>query len=79
MATFVLVHPSWFGGWCWKKVTPILRGRGHEVCSRQRSPDSASERIWQAARSGLRLMSPIRDAAIQHRSGRSLRSGRTSR
>ena len=31
MATFVLVHPAWFGGWCWKKVTPILRGRGHEV------------------------------------------------
>ena len=31
MAPFVLVHPAWFGGWCWKKVTPILRGRGHEV------------------------------------------------
>ena len=31
MATFVLVHPAWFGGWCWKKVAPILRGRGHEV------------------------------------------------
>ena len=31
MATFVLVHPAWFGGWCWKKVKPILRGRGHEV------------------------------------------------
>lgn len=31
MATFVLVHPAWFGGWCWKKVIPLLRGRGHEV------------------------------------------------
>jgi pimeloyl-ACP methyl ester carboxylesterase len=31
MATFVLVHPAWFGGWCWKKVAPVLRARGHDV------------------------------------------------
>ena len=31
MATFVLVHPAWFGGWCWRKVTPLLRARGHDV------------------------------------------------
>jgi pimeloyl-ACP methyl ester carboxylesterase len=31
MATFVLVHPAWFGGWCWKKVTPLLRAQGHRV------------------------------------------------
>src|SRR5919197_1350618 len=31
MATFVLVHPAWFGGWCWKKVAPLRRSRGHEV------------------------------------------------
>ncbi len=31
MATFVLVHPAWLGGWCWKKVTPLLRARGHDV------------------------------------------------
>ena len=30
-ATFVLVHPAWFGGWCWKKVTPLLRARGYNV------------------------------------------------
>jgi pimeloyl-ACP methyl ester carboxylesterase len=29
--TFVLVHPAWFGGWCWKKVTPLLRARGYDV------------------------------------------------
>jgi pimeloyl-ACP methyl ester carboxylesterase len=29
--TFVLVHPAWFGGWCWRKVTPFLRARGHAV------------------------------------------------
>ena len=31
MATFVLVHPAWFGGWCWKKVSPLLHARGHAV------------------------------------------------
>ena len=31
MATFVLVHGAWHGGWCWKKVTPLLRAAGHEV------------------------------------------------
>ena len=30
-ATFVLVHPAWFGGWCWKKVIPLLRARGYDV------------------------------------------------
>lgn len=31
MATFVLVHGAWHGGWCWKKVTPLLRAAGHDV------------------------------------------------
>ncbi|HEY5846366.1 MAG TPA: hypothetical protein VIT42_06215 [Microlunatus sp.] len=31
MATFVLVHGAWGGGWIWKKVIPILRAVGHEV------------------------------------------------
>jgi pimeloyl-ACP methyl ester carboxylesterase len=30
-ATFVLVHGAWHGGWCWKKVTPLMRAAGHEV------------------------------------------------
>jgi pimeloyl-ACP methyl ester carboxylesterase len=29
--TFVLVHPAWHGGWCWKKVVPLLRARGYDV------------------------------------------------
>lgn len=31
MATFVLVHGSWQGGWCWKRVVFLLRRAGHEV------------------------------------------------
>ena len=33
MAMFLLIHGAWHGGWCWKKVTPLLRAAGHEVCT----------------------------------------------
>ena len=29
--TYVLVPPAWHGGWCWKKVKPLLQERGHDV------------------------------------------------
>lgn len=31
MATFVLVHGGRHGGWCWRKLDPLLRSAGHEV------------------------------------------------
>ncbi len=31
MSTFVLVHGAWHGGWCWKKVVPLLRNVGADV------------------------------------------------
>lgn len=31
MATFVLVHGSCHGGWCWRKITSLLRKDGHDV------------------------------------------------
>jgi len=31
MATFVLVHGAWHGGWCWQKVIPFIEEAGHEV------------------------------------------------
>jgi pimeloyl-ACP methyl ester carboxylesterase len=31
MATFVLVHGAWRGGWCWKRVRRALQQQGHEV------------------------------------------------
>jgi pimeloyl-ACP methyl ester carboxylesterase len=31
MATYVLVHGAWHGGWCWRHVVPLLRARGHSV------------------------------------------------
>lgn len=31
MVTFVLVHGSYHGGWCWRKIVPALEGEGHPV------------------------------------------------
>jgi pimeloyl-ACP methyl ester carboxylesterase len=31
MATFVLIHGAWHGGWCWRKVEPLLRQSGAQV------------------------------------------------
>jgi pimeloyl-ACP methyl ester carboxylesterase len=31
MATFVFVHGSFHGAWCWERLTPLLVERGHRV------------------------------------------------
>jgi pimeloyl-ACP methyl ester carboxylesterase len=31
MANYLLVHGAWHGGWCWKRVLPLLRAAGHDV------------------------------------------------
>ena len=31
MATYVLIHGAWHGGWCWNIVARALRRAGHEV------------------------------------------------
>ncbi len=31
MATFVLVHGAWHGGWCWRDVASELAAAGHDV------------------------------------------------
>jgi len=31
MATFVLVHGAWHGGWCWRDVAAELSAAGHDV------------------------------------------------
>ena len=33
MATFILVHGGGHGGWCYNKVSPLLRAEGHLVLS----------------------------------------------
>ena len=29
--TFLLVHGAWHGGWCWRRVVPLLQQAGHTV------------------------------------------------
>ena len=31
VSTYVLIHGAWHGGWCWDKVVPLLKMRGHRV------------------------------------------------
>lgn len=31
MSTYVLIHGSWHGAWCWEKVAPVLTREGHGV------------------------------------------------
>src|SRR5215468_3419613 len=31
MATFLLVHGAWHGGWCWRRVSDLLEQQGHKV------------------------------------------------
>ncbi len=31
MTSFLLVHGSWHGAWCWEKLVPFLDGTGHAV------------------------------------------------
>jgi pimeloyl-ACP methyl ester carboxylesterase len=33
VTAFVLVHGGWHGGWCWRRVVPLLRAAGHEVAT----------------------------------------------
>lgn len=31
MADFLLVHGAWHGGWCWRRLIPLLQAQGHRV------------------------------------------------
>ena len=31
MATYLLIHGAWHGGWCWHKVAALLEAQGHKV------------------------------------------------
>lgn len=31
MSNYLLIHGAWHGGWCWRKVIPLLEAKGHRV------------------------------------------------
>ncbi len=58
MSTFVLVHGSMHGGWCWKRVAPLLRAAGHDVYTPTLT--GLAERVH-LAHPGIDLDAQIRD------------------
>src|SRR5439155_9126295 len=57
MATFILVHGSWHGAWCWHKVTAALEAAGHRVIV----PDlPAHGRAWRFPRGRITLAAMTR-------------------
>lgn len=31
MSTYLLIHGAWHGGWCWRKIVPLLEAKGHRA------------------------------------------------
>ncbi len=60
MATYVLVHGACHGGWCWRRVAPLLRDAGHEVFAPTLT--GLGERAH-LAHPGIDLEAHIRDVA----------------
>ncbi len=46
MATFVLLHGGWHGGWCWRKVAEQLRDYGHDVFTPTFTGMGEREHLW---------------------------------
>ncbi len=60
MATFLLVHGSWHGAWCWREVAAGLRSQGHEVFAPTLS--GCAERFHHGAET-VTLQTHVRDVA----------------
>ena len=58
MATLLVAHGAWAGGWGWKKMRPLLRERGHELFTPTYT--GIGERVHLAA-SGIGLGTHIQD------------------
>ncbi len=58
MATFVLVHGAWHGGWCYRDTAKALRAAGHQVYTPTHT--GLGERAHQSAE-GITLETHIRD------------------
>ncbi len=58
MATFVLVHGAWHGGWCYRDTANALRAAGHQVFTPTHS--GVGERAHQSAEN-ITLETHVRD------------------
>jgi pimeloyl-ACP methyl ester carboxylesterase len=46
MSRFVLIHGAWHGAWCWERVVPLLRERGHAVAAPDLPGHGADRTPW---------------------------------
>ncbi len=60
MATYILVHGAWHGGWCYRETAAALRGQGHQVFTPTLS--GVGERFHQS-RESITLETHVRDLA----------------
>lgn len=52
MATFLLIHGAWHGGWCWDRIVPLLRAAGHEVLAPDLPAHGEDRTAWWRASLG---------------------------
>ncbi len=72
MATFVLVHGAWHGGWCWRDVAAELSAAGHDVLAptssglaeRAALASSASLSVHVEELAGLLYFSDLREVTL---------------
>jgi pimeloyl-ACP methyl ester carboxylesterase len=50
VATFTLVHGAWHGAWCWDRLIPELRARGHEAVAMDLPIDQPSRGLTDYAK-----------------------------
>jgi len=72
MATFVLVHGAWHGGWCWRDVAAELSAAGHDVLAptssglaeRAASSGAASLSVHVEELAGLLYFADLREVVL---------------
>ncbi|HEY7295591.1 MAG TPA: alpha/beta fold hydrolase [Dehalococcoidia bacterium] len=60
MGTFVLIHGGWHGGWCWRKLVPLLQRAGHRALAPD-LPGHGEDRTPVAARPWERYVPSVCD------------------
>jgi pimeloyl-ACP methyl ester carboxylesterase len=59
VTTFVLVHGAWHGAWCWERLVPALRSRGHDAVAMDLPAGDGSATYTDYAHAVLRAMEHV--------------------
>jgi pimeloyl-ACP methyl ester carboxylesterase len=60
-ATFVLVHGTGHGGWCWHFIVPLLRAAGHDVYTPTLTGLGASSHLLYELNNRISLDTHVKD------------------